>query len=90
MRRVVFIFAVILFAFQNLKAQSTFVVGIFPTIDHSATISKHLDYSFYYFGAFPLVNFYNPAIAKDANFLLFYFEQALTFNVNKHLSFTGS
>jgi len=72
------------------KAQSTFVGGLFPTIDHSGTITKHLDYSFYYFGAIPLVNFNNPDISKDANFLLLYSEQALTFNVNKHLSFTGS
>lgn len=71
-------------------AQSTFVGGLFPTLDHSGTITKHLDYSLYYFGAFPLINFKNPDISKDPNFLLFYSEQALTFNVNKHLSFTGS
>jgi hypothetical protein len=90
MRKILFFTAILLIAFQNTKAQSTYVGGVFPTIDHSGTITKHLDYSFYYFGAFPLVNFNKPDISKDANFLLFYSEQALTFNVNKHLSFTGS
>jgi len=77
-------------AFHNAKAQSVFVGGIFPTIDHSGTISQKLDYSFYYFGAFPLINFTKPNVSKDANFLLFYAEQALTFNATKNLSFTGS
>ena len=82
--------AIAFIAFLNTKAQSTFVGGLFPTIDHSGTITKHLEYSFYYFGAFPMFNFNKPDISKDANFLLFYSEQALTFNVNKHLSFTGA
>ena len=78
----------LILAFQTTLAQSTFVGGLFPTIDHSGTITKHLDYSLYYFCAFPLANIKKPDISKDANFLLFYSEQALTFNVNKHLSFT--
>ena len=90
MKRILFFTAITFIAFQNTKAQSTYVGGLFPTIDHSGTITKHLDYSFYYFGAFPLVKFNKPDISKEANFLLFYSEQALTFNVNKHLSFTGS
>jgi hypothetical protein len=77
-------------ALQSILAQSTFVGGLFTTIDHSGSITKHLDYSLYYFCAFPLVNIKKPDISKDANFLLFYSEQALTYNVNKHLSFTGS
>ncbi len=90
MRKIIAFVAVLLIAFQNPKAQSTFVGGLFPTVDHAGKITQHLDYSLYYFGAFPLVNFKNPDISRDANFLLFYSEQALTFNVNKHLSFTGS
>ena len=90
MKKYILLNIVFIVAFQNSKAQSTFVGGLFPTIDHSGTITKHLDYSFYYFGAFPLVNLKKPDISKDANFLLFYSEQALTYNLNKHLSFTGS
>lgn len=83
-------FAMVFYLTEASKAQSTYVGGVFPTIDHSGTITKHLDYSFYYFGAFPLVSFNKPDISKDANFLLFYSEQALTLSLNKHLSFTGS
>ncbi|MBS4027544.1 MAG: DUF2490 domain-containing protein [Ignavibacteriales bacterium] len=90
MKRILAIHIFLLFCIENTFAQSTFIGGLFPTIDHSGTITKNLDYSLYYFGAFPLVNFKNPDISKDANFLLFYSEQALTFNVNKHLSFTGA
>jgi Protein of unknown function (DUF2490) len=90
MRNILFFVTISLFAFQTIKAQSTHVGGVFPTIDHSGTITKRLDYSFYYFGAFPLLNFRKPDISNDANLLLFYSEQALTFNVNKHLSFTGA
>lgn len=68
MMRILFFTAIAFIAFQNTKAQSTYVGGLFPTIDHSGTITKHLDYSFYYFGAFPLVNFNKPDISKDANF----------------------
>jgi len=82
--------ALILVNFQYLHAQSTYVGGVFPTIDHSGTITKHLEYSFYYFGACPLFQFDNPNLSEDANFLLFYSEQALTFHLNPRLSFTGS
>lgn len=90
MNKLLFFTALNLMAFQNLSAQSTQVSGVFPTIDHSGKINKYLDYNFYYFGALPLVNFKNPDISKDAFFLLFYSEQSLSFNVNEHLSFTGS
>ena len=90
MKRILFSIAIILMAFQITKAQSIYKSGVFPTIDHTGTISKKIDYSIYYFGAFPIVNFTNTNEPKDANFLLFYSEQALTLNVKKRLSFTGS
>ena len=74
----------------SVKAQSTFVGGLFPTIDHSGTLNPKLDYSLYYFAAFPLANLKQPDISKDANFLLFYSEQALSFKATDKLSFTGS
>ncbi len=64
--------------------------GLFPTIDHSGTLSKRLDYSFYYFGGFNLVNEQINGVDEPANFFVFYAEQALTYKVNPHLSFTGS
>lgn len=72
------------------KAQSSYHFGLFPTIDHSGTISKKFDYSFYYFGGFNLINSQVNGTKDPANFFVFYAEQALTYKVNKHLSFTGS
>jgi hypothetical protein len=75
---------------QNIIAQLRYVSGLFPTIDHSGSITRNVNYSLYYFGAFPLLNLEQPNISKDADFLLFYAEQALTFQANKHFSFTGA
>lgn len=81
---------VILSSSPILRAQSINVGGVFPTIDHSGTISSKLDYSLYYFAAFPLVNFDKPDVSKDSYFHLFYSEQALSYNVNSKFSLTGS
>ena len=89
----IFIFLNFSIYYSNIlsaQSQSVFVGGLFPTIDHSGTIVKNLDYSLYYFIALPLVNFENPDITRDANFLLLYLEHALTYKVNKFLSFSGS
>jgi hypothetical protein len=72
------------------NAQSTSVLGVFPTIDHSGTLSKKWNYSLYYFGAFPLLNFKEPNLKQDAEILLFYAEQGLTYNLNKKLSFSAA
>ncbi len=88
--RILFLATLIFFVIHSIKAQSVFVGGLFPTIDHSGTLTKKLDYSFYYFGAFPIIDFAKPNVSTDANFLLFYAEQALTFNATSKLSFTGS
>lgn len=90
MKRVSALNILLLFLIKNTCAQSKLVGGLFPTIDHSATITKNLDYSLYYFGAFPFIHFKNPDNSKDPKFLLFYSEQALTLNLNKHVSFSGS
>ena len=76
--------------FQKLSSQSTNHFGVFPTIDHSGTINKKLDYSFYYFGAFNLLNPKINGQAQTANFFLFYSEQALHYNFNSKFSVTGS
>jgi len=73
-----------------LKSQTLNVGGIFPTIDHSGTINNKLDYSLYYFAAFPLANFKKPDVSKDAYFNLLYFEQALTYKASSKFSLTGS
>lgn len=65
-------------------------IGFFPTIDHSGTISDKLDYSLYYFAAFNMINSKVNGVKEPSNFFVFYSEQALTYNVNPNLSFTGS
>lgn len=72
------------------KAQSLHYGGAFPTIDHSGKLSEKWGYNFYYFGAFPIVNLQNPQPNKDVNFLLFYSEQSLSYNINSKFSLTGS
>jgi len=79
-----------LFVSSDLISQNINVLGVFPTIDHSGTLNTKLDYSLYYFAAFPLVNLESPDISKDAYFHLLYLEQALSYNVNGKLSVTGS
>lgn len=73
-----------------LKSQSTYVGGAFPTIDHSGTLTNKLHYDFYYFAAFPIVDLKKPNINKNANFLLLYFEQSLSYKLSEHFSLTGS
>ena len=72
------------------KAQSVYLGGVFPTIDHSGLLTKRLEYSLYYFGAFPLLNLKAPNLKNDARFLLFYAEQGLSLNVNAKLSLNAS
>ena len=80
----------LLFISATIKAQSTYVGGLFPAIDHSGTLTNKLDYSLYYFAAFPMVNFNKPNVSKDAYFNLLYLEQALTYKVSSKFSVTGS
>jgi len=77
-------------SFYSVQAQSINVAGIFPTIDHSGTITNKLDYGIYYFAALPLVNLKNPNLSKDNYFHLLYLEQALTYKKSENLSFTAS
>lgn len=71
-------------------AQNNNHVGLFPTIDHSGSITDKLHYSFYYFTAFNLINDVADNKNEEPNFFVFYSEQALSYNLNKNLSFTGS
>lgn len=75
---------------KGIQAQNINHIGLFPTIDHSGTISKRLDYSLYYFGGLNLINDKVNGVEEPANFFVFYSEQALTYNLTPYLSFTGS
>ena len=76
--------------FSEVKAQNINVAGVFPTVDHSGDLSSRMEYSLYYFAAFPLVNLDKPDLSKDTYFHLFYSEQALTFKPTSKFSLTGS
>lgn len=78
------------FSSSTVIAQSTSNIGLFPTIDHSGTLSKHFDYSLYYFGAINIINSKINNVQQNTGFFAFYAEQALTYKANPNLSFTAS
>ncbi len=80
----------IFFISTYTNAQSTNSIGLFPTIDHTGTLNKNFDYSIYYFGAFNLINSDLNGVKMPPNFFVLYAEQALTYKINKGLSFSGS
>lgn len=86
---VIGLFFMLILGFR-VEAQNMHLGGIFPTIDHSGTITDKLDYSLYYFGAFSLVNFSENKLDETPYMLLFYSEQALNYNINNKLSFSAS
>lgn len=90
MKKVVLFIFFTFFKINNSLGQSNFVSGLFPTIDHSGSISKRIDYGFYYFGSFPFIKLNPTDFPQSSNFLLFYAEQGLTFNFNKHWSFASA
>ncbi len=85
-----FKFIILLFLSLTAKPQSQYYGGAFPTIDHSGDINNKLGYGLYYFGAFPLANLNKPNISKDANFLLLYSEQSLSYKPSDKFILTGS
>jgi hypothetical protein len=80
----------IIFISLSVNAQNLHYGGVFPTIDHSGDLTSKLGYGLYYFAALPLADLEDPEIGRDANFLLFYSEQSLSYSFNKHFSLTGS
>jgi len=90
MKKFTGLFLIFFFSFHHTHAQSVHYAGIFPTIDHSGDITSKLGYDFYYFATFPLMNLNKPDLSKDANFLLFYSEQSLSYKLKNNFSLTGS
>lgn len=78
------------FIFQLNSAQDTNHIGVFPTIDHSGSLTDNLEYSLYYFGAFHLLNSKIDGMNEPSKLSFYYAEQALTYHLNPNLSFTGS
>lgn len=80
----------VLIGSAQMQSQNSHYAGIFPTIDHSGQLNERVNYSLYYFAAFPAVTLKEPDVNTESKFLLFYSEQALTFKTEDHFSFTGS
>src|SRR5450432_52646 len=80
---------VMLFAIQA-QCQNLNHYGLFPTIDHSGTLSDRWSYSLYYFSAFNMINDKADNIEDNPGYFLFYAEQAISYQLNKKLSVTGS
>ena len=84
------IFLFLLISFVVAKSQSSYVAGVFPTIDHSGALTSKIEYGIYYFAAFPLINLKKADLKKDPYFNLLYLEQAITYKLTDKLSLTGS
>ncbi len=71
-------------------SQSKYVLGVFPTIDHTGLVNEKIKYNFYYFGAFPLLDLQSPDNKNVAQFLMLYLEQSISTQINSNWNFTGS
>lgn len=82
-------FFVLVFASGSI-AQNTNYGGLFPTIDHSADLSKRFSYNVYIFDAIkPYQNTINN-FTDEARSLYFYTEAGFSYAITKQLSFTAS
>jgi hypothetical protein len=75
---------------HTLAGQAQNYHGVFPTIDHSGTISNKISYSLYYFIGANLINEKVNNVRPPANVYFLYTEQALSYNIIPQLSVTGS
>jgi hypothetical protein len=73
MLRILLVTFLLFFSFGSSMAQTAYVGGLFPTIDHLGKLTNKLDYSLYYFGAFPLVNFNTSTSSDNARFFVVLF-----------------
>ncbi len=86
----IFLLACTMFASVITYAQNINHFGLFPVIDHSGQLSDKWNYSLYYFGAFNLINDMVNNKPDNEGFFIFYSEEALTYSLNRNLSFTGA
>ena len=86
----IFSLAFVILLASQARCQNLNHYGLFPTIDHSGALSNKWSYSLYYFSAFNLVNDKVDNVADNPGYFLFYAEQAISYQLNKKLSLTGS
>lgn len=87
-----FLIVLCLFCFSGLTtfAQNTNYLGLFPTIDHSADLSKRFGYNVYIFDAIKPYSNSIDSVVDDARSLYFYTEAGLSYKISPRLSFTAS
>lgn len=73
-----------------VKSQSTQLLGLFPTLDHSGKLSRKLEYGLYYFAAAPFVKISGNATASNSKLLLFYAENSVSYNLKKGFSLNAA
>lgn len=88
MRKLLVILSV--FSALAVHSQSSYVAGVFPTLDHSGELSSKVEYGLYYFAAFPLLNLQKPDFSNNAYFNLLYLEQSISYKITERFSLTGS
>lgn len=71
-------------------AQNTTYFGLFPTIDHSASISRLFEYNVYLFDAIKPYSTDEGDMRDEARSLYAYGEAGLTVKLGKYLAFTNS
>ncbi len=84
------LFLISFFIVSNLTAQTVSYFGLFPTIDHSADLSKKFSYNVYLFAATkPYVSTVNN-VTDPARMMYMYAEAGISYNITKHLTGTAS
>ncbi len=71
-------------------AQNINYYGIFPTIDHSGTLSEKFGYNIYVFDAVKPYNHLLNATTDKARSLYIYWESGLSYEIIRNLTFTAS
>lgn len=74
----------------SLLSQNVSYYGLFPTIDHSADISKRFGYNVYIFDAIKPYNSKVNGFDDEARSFYFYTEAGLSYSIIPQLSFTAS
>lgn len=75
---------------EKVQTQNQYLLGVFPTIDHTGLLGNRWNYNLYYFGAFPLIDLNAPDVKNDTQFLMLYLEQSASYKMSRNWTMTGS
>ena len=89
-KQIISVIFLLLFIGKITYPQNINTAGIFPTIDHSGKLNNKLDYSIYYFSAFPVFTLQKEKVVENTFFNIFYAEHAISYTLFNNFSLTGS